>query len=110
MAETKDKTKGNTKGATESIYAPTKEEQFSLFAKFLEKQSDYRIRMSEPLPYNGTRDALVVDGWIRSVERFAAFHDWDDVKTFRFAVTLLRDRADAWYRTLEASDKLTASW
>jgi len=66
--------------------------------------------MSEPIPYHGNRDALQLDGWIRSVERFAAFHKWDDVKTFYFALTLLRDRADAWYRTVEIGDKAPSNW
>ena len=103
-----DKTKKQR--SEESTFAVTQEEQLLLFTKFLEKQGDYRIRMSEPVPYNGARDALVVDGWVRSVERFAAFHEWDDAKTCRFAVTLFRDRADAWYRTMEATDKLDTSW
>lgn len=94
-----------------SAHAST-DDQFTLnaLASLLDRQSDYRIRMPEPPTYDGTRDSLVVDGWVRSVERFSDFHKWDDEKTFRFAVTLLRARADAWFRTMEVSGESITSW
>ncbi len=103
----KDNIKTGTNASQHAVEAPT---TLEVLAKLLDKQSDYRIRMSEPLPYDGTRDALMIDGWVRSVERFSDFHEWDDTKTCRFAITLLRGRADAWCRTLEAGDEFPTSW
>ncbi len=105
-----DKNTDTKTGTHKSQYATDEGITMEVLAKLLEKQSDYRIRMSEPSPYDGTRDALMIDGWVKSVERFSNFHDWDDTKTCRFAVTLLRGRADVWYRTLEAGDDLPTSW
>lgn len=69
-----------------------------------------QVRIKEPNTYDGTRDALVIDGWIRSVERYTDFHGWSPEKSCLYATTLLRDRADAWYRTLEISNDTPTSW
>jgi hypothetical protein len=69
-----------------------------------------QVRIKEPNTYDGTRDALLIDGWIRSVERYATFHNWDQTRTCLLGSTLLRDRADAWYRTLENSDDQPTTW
>lgn len=104
-------TPSTSKTKKKSKYAKDENEDTVTFlARLLDKQSDYRIRMSEPSPYDGTRDALLIDGWVRSVERFADFHEWDDSKTWRFAITLFRGRADAWFRTLEATDDMPSTW
>ncbi|OBZ81557.1 Transposon Tf2-9 polyprotein, partial [Choanephora cucurbitarum] len=69
-----------------------------------------QVRIKEPNTYDGTRDALLIDGWIRSIERYTEFHGWSTEKSCLFATTLLRDRADAWYRTLEVSNDTPTSW
>ena len=69
-----------------------------------------QVRIKEPNTYDGTRDALLIDGWIRSVERYTEFHGWSSEKSCLFATTLLRDRADAWYRTLEVANDTPTSW
>lgn len=109
--EDKNKNSGAIPPSQTSQFAST-EDKFTLnaLASLLDRQSDYRIRMPEPPTYDGTRDTLVVDGWVRSVERFSDFHKWDDGKTFRFAVTLLRTRADAWFRTMEINNEPITSW
>lgn len=78
--------------------------------KLLEKQNDYKSKASEPVPYDGIRDAIIIDSWIRAVERFADLQVWDDNKTCRFASTLFRGRADAWYRTIEINEEPVTSW
>ena len=69
-----------------------------------------QVRIKEPNTYDGTRDALLIDGWIRSVERYTEFYGWSTEKSCLFATTLLRDRADAWYRTLEVANDTPTSW
>ncbi|KAI9346661.1 hypothetical protein BD770DRAFT_306515, partial [Pilaira anomala] len=59
------------------------------------------IRLKEPDIYTGTRDALVIDSWIRSVERYSSFYKMDNEQSLAFATTLLRERADAWYSVIE---------
>lgn len=61
-------------------------------------------RTTEPPVYDGARDAVVIDSWIRTLERYSGFQDWDQVQTKNYAVTLLRGRADTWYRTLETGN------
>ncbi|KAG2228505.1 hypothetical protein INT48_001890 [Thamnidium elegans] len=67
-------------------------------------------RVKEPSTYDGTRDALLIDGWIRSVERYINFHNWTPERSYLFAATLLRDRADAWFRTIELTDEAPTTW
>lgn len=69
-----------------------------------------QARIKEPITYDGVRDALVIDGWIRSVERYINFHNWDHERGCLFATTLLRDRADAWFRTIENTEDAPATW
>jgi hypothetical protein len=69
-----------------------------------------QVRIKEPVTYNGERDALVIDGWIRSVERYSTFHNWDAERTCLFATTLLRERADAWFRTMENTEDAPSTW
>jgi hypothetical protein len=69
-----------------------------------------QARIKEPNTYDGTRDALLIDGWIRSVERYAAFYQWDSGRTCLLGTTLLRGRADAWFRTIENTDDAPTTW
>jgi hypothetical protein len=48
-----------------------------LIKKFTAAMTDSKqTRIKEPNVYDGTRDALLIDGWIRSVERFINFNGW----------------------------------
>ena len=67
-------------------------------------------RTTEPPTYDGSRDAMVIDSWIRTFERYTDYQGWDSVQKKRYAVTLLRGRADTWYRTLETSDDEPEDW
>lgn len=67
-------------------------------------------KVKEPSTYDGTRDALLIDGWIRSVERYINFYGWTPEKSYLFAATLLRDRADAWFRTIELTEGAPTTW
>ena len=68
-------------------------------------------RTTEPPVYDGTRDAMVIDSWIRTLERYADYQKWDHQQIKTYAVTLLRGRADTWYRTLEMNaDEEPQDW
>ena len=69
-----------------------------------------QIRVKEPNTYDGTRDALLIDGWFRSVERYVNFQGWNTERSYLFGTTLLRDRADAWFRTIELTDEAPTTW
>lgn len=69
-----------------------------------------QVRVKEPNTYDGTRDALLIDGWMRSVERYINFQGWNVERSYLFATTLLRDRADAWFRTIELTDEAPTTW
>ena len=77
-----------------------------LIKKFTTAMAENKqVRVKEPNVYDGTRDALLIDGWIRSVERYINFQGWTNERSYLFATTLLRDRADAWFRTIELTDE-----
>lgn len=67
-------------------------------------------KVKEPSTYDGTRDALIIDSWVRSVERYIAFFNWSQEKSYLFASTLMRDRADAWFRTIELEENAPTTW
>lgn len=67
-------------------------------------------KIKEPATYDGTRDALVIDSWVRSVERYVAFFNWTQERSYLFASTLMRDRADAWFRTIELEEDAPTTW
>ena len=67
-------------------------------------------RTTEPPTYDGVRDAMVIDSWIRSVNRYAKFHEWVDERKLSYAITLLRGRAEAWYRSLEIGEEIPENW
>ncbi|CEP10247.1 hypothetical protein, partial, partial [Parasitella parasitica] len=68
------------------------------------------LRIKEPDTYDGSRSAAVIDSWIQAVERYANFHSLNDSRTGLLAITLLRGRADAWYRSLEHDVKDPLGW
>lgn len=74
------------------------------------KPSAATPRTTEPPTYDGARDAMVIDSWIRSVNRYARFHDWVEERKLSYAVTLLRGRAEAWYRSLEIGEEEPENW
>lgn len=45
-----------------------------------------------------------------SVERYVNFQGWDSQRSYLFGTTLLRDRADAWFRTIELTDEAPTTW
>lgn len=86
-------------------------EMAELIKKFTTAMIDSKqTRIKEPSFYDGTRDALLIDGWIRSVERYTTFNSWTPERSCLFATTLLRDRADAWFRTIELTDEAPTTW
>ncbi|CEP17360.1 hypothetical protein [Parasitella parasitica] len=68
------------------------------------------LRIKEPDTYDGSRSAAVIDSWIQAVERYANFHSLNDSRTGLLAITLLRGRADAWYRSLKHDVKDPLGW
>ena len=86
-------------------------EMAELIKRFTTALGDNKqIRVKEPNTYDGTRDALLIDGWIRSVERYVNFQGWNAERSYLFGTTLLRDRADAWFRTIELTDEAPTTW
>lgn len=82
-----------------------------LIKKFTTAMTDSKqTRIKEPEVYDGTRDALLIDGWVRSIERFTTFNSWTPKRSCLYATTLLRDRADAWFRTIELTDEAPTTW
>lgn len=74
------------------------------FTKVLSNNNNRAVpRTVEPPTYDGARDAVMIDSWVRTLERYASYQRWDSVQTKNYAVTLLRGRADTWYRTLETN-------
>lgn len=87
----------------------------ALFTKTLKETGNERkvndIRLKEPETYDGTRNASIIDSWIKSIERYADFYNLDDKRTGLLALSLLRGRADTWYRSIEKNEEETpASW
>ncbi|KAG1278060.1 hypothetical protein G6F66_012149 [Rhizopus arrhizus] len=74
------------------------------------KNNGGSYKTAEPSTYNGTRDALIIDSWLRSIERFSEFNQWENVRTKNYALTLLRGRAEAWYRSLEVANDEPTDW
>lgn len=100
-----------SKNETPQLEESSKDGMAELIRQFTTVLAENKqVRIKEPNTYDGTRDALVIDGWIRSVERYTEFHGWSTEKSCLFATTLLRDRADAWYRTLEVANDVPTSW
>ncbi|KAG2195271.1 hypothetical protein INT47_005046 [Mucor saturninus] len=93
-----------TGGSNQHEYA----ELIKHFTTLLADSKNAKIK--EPTTYDGTRDALVIDSWVRSVERYVAFFNWTQEKSYLFASTLMRDRADAWFRTIELEEDAPTTW
>jgi hypothetical protein len=108
----------NTEGSTSNSKATGRRNSSSddnmadLIKQFTTALADNNkfTRIKEPITYNGVRDALVIESWVRSVERYTLFQNWDSERSCLFATTLLRDRADAWFRTIENTDEAPTTW
>ena len=67
-------------------------------------------KTTESSTYDGTRDAMIIDSWIFTLENYRDFHSWAGVRTKNYAVTLLRGHAGVWYRTLQVTNDVPANW
>jgi hypothetical protein len=86
-------------------------ELMKLLSEALTGSKRKEIRIKEPDIYDGARDASIIDSWTKSIERYAEFHGLDDNQAGLLAITLLRGRADAWYRSVESSEEnVPVSW
>ncbi|SAL95621.1 hypothetical protein, partial, partial [Absidia glauca] len=68
------------------------------------------VKVPPPPCFCGERNATMVDGWLRSVERYFEFTRLNDDRKVDYAVTLLRDGADVWWRRLETKGEDTVVW
>lgn len=59
------------------------------------------LSVARPGTYEGERQAAIIDGWIRSLERYFECNKADDTKKILFASSLLRGPADIWWRCME---------
>lgn len=75
-----------------------------------QNNNTYSVRIKEPDTYDGSRSAATIDSWIQTVERYANFHNLDDNRTGLLAITLLRGRADAWYRSMDRNIQDPMGW
>lgn len=66
-----------------------------------EVNKNKNIKAKEPEYYYGVRDAVKIDGWISAVETYARIQGMNDEELGLYAVGLLKDKADTWYRTVE---------
>ncbi|KAG1039495.1 hypothetical protein G6F43_012490 [Rhizopus delemar] len=109
MASHTKKSKASDLGTSASQYAVS---DMKVLVKSLTEaiNSSQTARTTEPGTYDGTRDALKIDSWVRSVERYANFYGWNDARTKSYALTLLRGRAETWYRSLEVAKDEPANW
>ena len=74
--------------------------------KLLAKQDSvptFRARIREPDTYHGDRGLDAAIGWVRSVERYLEIANLGEHQWVDYAVTLLRDEADTWWRQQEAT-------
>lgn len=69
-----------------------------------------QLKLKEPKEYSGTRDAMVIDEWVRSVEMHQEFFQLTQSQTLLFATSHLSGRANAWYRSMEFKQKAPDSW
>ncbi|KAG2190798.1 hypothetical protein INT47_010345, partial [Mucor saturninus] len=73
-----------------------------------QKPSGERIR--QPECYHGERSAMILDGWLRSVERYTEYYEFTAEKTMLYAVNLLRGRADVWWQHMERKASYPSAW
>lgn len=57
--------------------------------------------INKPMKYNGSRDPFVIDNFIKGINDYKAYKEWDDEQTFKFARTLMCDIGSIWLRNLE---------
>lgn len=80
------------------------------FVKAMELTAGNRFKTNEPSTYDGTMDANVIDSWIDAVERYATVQGWSDDQTGLYAVTLLRGRANNWFRSTRKEKDALPGW
>lgn len=66
--------------------------------------------VSKPNKYHGSMDPFVIDSWIRNIDNYKIFRQWDNDETGRFAITLLRDTANVWFQNLTMQNKEPRDW
>jgi hypothetical protein len=67
-------------------------------------------QLEKPATYDGTRSASKIEGWLRSVERYAQLTRMTEDDQLLLAMILSRDRADIWIRTLEVKNNAPEDW
>jgi len=80
------------------------------FVKAMELTAGNRFKTNEPSTYDGTFEATVIDSWIDAVERYTSIQGWDDAQIGLYAITLLRGRANAWFRSTKKPDEPNPGW
>ncbi|KAG2190788.1 hypothetical protein INT47_000170 [Mucor saturninus] len=79
--------------------------------KAITAQQDSRAeRIKQPDCFRGERSAAAVDGWLRAVERYTTYYHFTPTRACEFAVNLLRERADTWWRRMELKDNHPTTW
>ncbi|KAG2190427.1 hypothetical protein INT47_010044, partial [Mucor saturninus] len=74
-----------------------------------EVNKNKNIKAKEPDYYYGDRDAVKIDGWISSVENYSRAQKMNDEEIGIYALGLLKEKADTWYRTVEKPQEGEAS-
>ncbi|KAI9347151.1 hypothetical protein BD770DRAFT_396039 [Pilaira anomala] len=69
-----------------------------------------KIKLNNPKVYDGCRDALIIDEWVRSVEMHQEFYNLNPAQTLLFASSHLSGRANAWYRNVEKQTDAPTTW
>jgi hypothetical protein len=73
-------------------------------------RSSQPLQVPRPDTFDGGRSASAVEGWLRSIERYAVLTKISEFEKVKFAATLMRGRAETWLRRLEAESTLPAEW
>lgn len=70
------------------------------------------LSVAKPGTYQGERQSALIDGWIRSMERYFECHATSDARKILFASSLLRGPADIWWRSVERlpEDRHITTW
>lgn len=74
------------------------------------RQSRPKLQAQRPDTFEGTRSASIIDGWLRSVERYGDLMRMTEQEQVKLATTLVRGRADTWLRRLEAAGTVPTTW
>ncbi|OAD78057.1 hypothetical protein PHYBLDRAFT_141920 [Phycomyces blakesleeanus NRRL 1555(-)] len=74
------------------------------------QQESRAERIKQPDCFRGEHSAAVVDGWLRAVEHYTKYNNFALTKACNFAVNLLCDRADTWWRCTELKTDHPTTW